>query len=257
MNPLIESARTGRRSIIVHFHFFKNAGTSVEFLLKTHFGEGFAIYEHGLPTETFPGTVLMPYLAEHEQLQAISSHTICFPAPSHPDWSVFPVVFLRHPLDRILSMYRYEKQQDSSNPGVQIARERGLAGYIEAALFETGSRSFRNYQAWMLAGCRETAEDHDSLLRAATGALNRLPVVGVVDEFDKSLERFNEWLSPYFRGLDLQPVHRNRSDGRASSMDERLRSFRERVGEALFERLERENAVDLELYRIARRGLLQ
>lgn len=257
MKPLIASALTSRRSIIVHFHFFKNAGTSVEFLLKTHFGDGFAIYEHGLPTETFPGTVLTPYLEAHEQLQAISSHTICFPAPSHPDWSVFPVVFLRHPLDRILSMYQYEKQQDSSNPGVQIARERGLAGYIEAALFETGSRSFRNYQAWMLAGADEAAEDEDSLLRAATGILNRLPVVGVVDEFDKSLERFNQWLSPYFPDLDLLPVHRNRSDGPASSMDERLRSFRERVGGELFERLERENAVDLELYGIARRRLLQ
>ena len=256
MSPLIEAAPTSRRSIIVHFHFFKNAGTSVEFLLKTHFGDGFAIYEHGLPTETFPGTVLIPYLAEHEQLQAISSHTICFPAPSHRDWSVFPVVFLRHPLDRVLSMYHYEKQQDSNNPGVQVARERGLAGYIEAALFETGSRAFRNYQAWMLAGCRETAEDHDSLLRAATGALNRLPAVGVVDQFDKSLECFNEWLAPHFHDLDLQPVHRNRSDGRASSMDERLRLFRERIGGELFECLERENAVDLELYEIARRHLL-
>ena len=257
MNPLIESARTGRRSIIVHFHFFKNAGTSMEFLLRTHFGDAFAIYEHGQPTETFPATVLTPYLQEHQQLQAISSHTICFPAPSHRDWSVFPVVFLRHPLDRILSMYQYEKQQDSDNPGVLIARERGLAGYIEAALFETGSRSFRNYQAWMLAHGSEAPEDGSALLRAATGTLNRLPVVGVVDEFAESVRQFNEWLSPYFQGLELQPVHRNRSDGPASSMDERLRSFRERVGEALFERLERENAVDLELYRIARRRLLQ
>ena len=256
MNSLVETALTSRRSIIVHFHFFKNAGTSVEFLLKTHFGDAFAIYEHGQPTETFPATVLTPYLQEHQQLQAISSHTICFPAPSHRDWSVFPVVFLRHPLDRILSMYQYEKRQDSDNPGAQIARERGLAGYIEAALFETGSRSFRSYQAWMLARAGETAEDDDSLLRIATRTLNRLPVVGVVDEFDKSLERFNEWLSPYFRGLDLQPVHRNRSDGPASSMDERLRSFRDRIGGELYERLERENAVDLELYATARRRLL-
>ena len=125
MNPLIESARTGRRSIIVHFHFFKNAGSSVEFLLREHFREDFALYEHGLPTETFPATVLTPYLQEHQSLQAISSHTICFPAPSHRDWSVFPVVFLRHPLDRILSMYHYEKQQDSRRCGIYF---RILAG---------------------------------------------------------------------------------------------------------------------------------
>lgn len=256
MNPLIEAALTTRRSIIVHFHFFKNAGTSVEFLLKTHFGDGFTIYEHGLPTETFPATVLTPYLEEHDRLQAISSHTICFPAPSHRDWSVFPIVFLRHPLDRILSMYQYEKQQDSSNPGAQIARERDLAGYVETVLLETGFRTFRNYQAWMLAQDRDEAEDDASLLRSATRTLNRLPVVGVVDEFAESVQRFSEWLSPHFPDLDLAPVHRNRSDGPASSMDERLLMFREQVGDELFGLLERENAVDFELYNIARRRLL-
>ena len=71
MNSLVETALTSRRSIIVHFHFFKNAGTSVEFLLKTHFGDAFAIYEHGQPTETFPATVLTPYLQEHQQLQEV------------------------------------------------------------------------------------------------------------------------------------------------------------------------------------------
>jgi hypothetical protein len=256
MSPLIEAAPTSRRSIIVHFHFFKNAGSSVEFLLRDHFGEDFALYEHGLPTETFPATVLVPFLQKHERLQAISSHTICFPAPSHRDWSVFPVVFLRHPLDRVLSMYHYEKQQDSNNPGVQVARERGLAGYVEAALSETRSRSLRNYQAWMLAHGSEAPEDGSALLRAATGTLTRLPVVGVVDEFAESVRQFNEWLSPHFRDLDLQPVHRNRGIGTGSSMDERLRTFRARIGEDLFGRLERENAVDLELYGIARRRLL-
>jgi hypothetical protein len=256
MTPLSATASKSRRSIIVHFHFFKNAGTSVEFLLRDHFGERFATYEHGLPTETFPATVLTPYLQEHERLQAISSHTICFPAPSHRAWSVFPVVFLRHPLDRVLSMYQYEKQQDSDNPGVQIARERDLAGYIEAALFETRSRSFRNYQAWMLAHGSEAAERDGSLLRIATGTLNRLPVVGVVDEFAESVRQFTAWLSPHFPGLDLQPVHRNRGDGPASSLDDRLQTFRERIGADLFGRLERENALDLELYRLARRRLL-
>ena len=256
MNSLIEAALTKRRSIIVHFHFFKNAGTSVEFLLKTQFGEAFAIYEHGAPTETFPATVLTPYLEAHERLQAVSSHTICFPAPSHRDWSVFPIVFLRHPLDRILSMYRYEKRQDSDNPGVLVARQRGLAGYVESGLCETGSRSFRNYQAWMLAGCPETAEDGPPLLRAASRGLGRLPVVGVVDEFDASAEQFNEWLSPHFPDFEFRPEHRNRSEAGASSLGARLRTLKERIGADLFDRLERENAVDLELYAMARRRLL-
>lgn len=256
MKSLVEPAPTNRRSIIVHFHFFKNAGTSVEFLLKTHFGDAFAVYEHGAPTETFPAGVLTAYLEAHAQLQAISSHTICFPPPSHRDWSVFPVVFLRHPLDRVLSMYRYEKRQESDNPGVRIARERGLAGYIEAGLLETGSRSFRDYQAWMLAGCPEADEDGASLLRAALRTLGRLPVVGVVDEFDESARQFTQWLSPHFPELEFRPVHRNRSEAGASSLDDRLRTLKARIGDALYDRLARDNAADLELYAAARRRLL-
>ena len=256
MNSLNEADAMSRRSIIVHFHFFKNAGTSVEYLLKTHFGDAFETYEHGAPTETFPATVLTPYLESREGLQAISSHTISFPAPSHRDWAVFPIVFLRHPLDRILSMYRYEKQQDSDNPGALVARERGLAGYVESALFETGFRTFRNYQAWMLAGGHEAPEDDASLRFAATNALNRLPVVGVVDEFAESVRQFTEWLSPHFPDLDLRPVHENRSEPGKSSIDQRVRTLRDRIGDELFERLERENEADFELYQSVRRRLL-
>jgi len=244
-----------RRYIIVHFHFFKNAGTSVEHALEQHFGDRFRRFEPGAPTETFPATVLRSMLEENEQLQAVSSHTVCFPPPFRPGWSVFPLAFLRHPLDRILSMYNYEREQDSQSPGAVTAKATKAGGYIEARLATPHEYTLRNYQAWMLAGAPEGLSDDETLLRAAAKTLNRLPVVGVVDEFTVSVRRFTEWLSPYFPGLELMPVRQNRTSPTCSNMEGRIESLRDDIGSRLFERIMSENAVDLELYRLARRLL--
>ncbi len=244
-----------RRPIIVHFHFFKNAGTSVETMLQRQFQDGFMRYEPGEATETHPGSALVPVLEENPQLQAISSHTVCFPPPRREGWSVFPIVFLRHPLDRILSMYRYEKSQEADNPGTLLARMHGLAGYIRGRLKSPGERTLRNYQAWMLAQRRAPADDQDRLLEAATATIEKLPVVGVVDRFGQSVQRMNDWLAPEFPGLELVPEHRNRSRRPGSTLGDRIRRLKETVGESLYQRIERNNALDLELYRRARERL--
>ena len=165
-------------------------------------------------------------------------------------------MFLRHPTDRVLSMYNYEKQQESDNPGAVAAKQHGVAGYIESILDRPGDRTIRNYQAWMLGQHEAPGEDDEALFRAASKVLRRLPVVGVVDAFNPSVRRFTEWLSPSFPGLDMQPIHQNRMSPRTSRMKDRLNDLKNRIGAPLFERLEAENAADLKLYRKARRRLI-
>ena len=249
-----------RRSIIVHFHLFKNAGTSVETILQRHFGDRFTRYEHGGAAETFPASVLIPYLEANRHIQAISSHTICFPPPSRRDWSVLPMVFLRHPLDRILSMYNYERGQEAQNPGAILAKAHDLAGYISARLENPGEHSLRNYQTWMLAReeyrSKSPAADQETLLEYAANALDALPVIGVVDQFEESIRQFDAWLAPHFPRLNLKPEHLNRSASAPSNMQERIQLTRDAVGESLFQRLASENAMDLELYRLGCEKLL-
>lgn len=249
--------QVSKRSIIVHFHFFKNAGTSVESILRRHFGRRFASHEHGGPAETFPATVLVPFLQKNRKVQALSSHTICFPPPTHPDWSVYPIVFLRHPLDRILSMYNFEKNQDSQSPGAIIAREHGPAGYITERMKNPGERTLRNYQAWMLAQHTASSQDDNAIFQAAVEAVESLPVTGVVDEFAESVEQMTGWLSPHFPGLTMTPEHQNRTAPAGLGMDERISRLKKTVGDDLFRYVEHENEADIELYNRARRRLLE
>jgi len=239
------------RRIIVHFHFFKNAGTSVESILRAHFRRRFATYEPGGPAETFPAGALEPFLEKNPNLAAVSSHTICFPPPARKGWTVFPIVFLRHPLDRVLSMYNFEKNQESDSPGAVLARETGPTGYVTERLRNPGERTLRNYQAWMLAQHLAPAGDDEALLAAARQVIMELPVVGMVDRFAESIHRFNRWLAPHFPGLDMSPEHRNSSALSSLGVSGRLARLREETGPDLFERLEKENRIDLELYRLA------
>lgn len=245
-----------QRSIIVHFHFFKNAGTSVETILRKNFKKNFMTYEPGGPAETFPASALQPVLEKHPEVQAISSHTISFPPPEHPGWLVFPLVFIRHPLDRILSMYNYEKSQDSESPGAIIAREHGPAGYITERTKSPGERTLRNYQAWMLAQNLAAASDSEAIASAAVDVIKNLPAVGVVDEFDRSIQRLSDWLAPHFPRLKMQAVHQNRSSRPGVDMQQRIDRLKETIGDELFRQIEEENEVDLELYRLARQKLL-
>lgn len=244
-----------KRPIIVHFHFFKNAGTSVETILQRNFAGTFMHYEPGGATETFPATALIPVLEENPAIRAISSHTVCYPPPQRQGWSFFPIVFLRHPLDRILSMYNYEKDQDEETPGTVLAKMHGLAGYIRGRLATPGERTIRNYQTWMLARQEAPEDDQEKQFEAAVAAIHELPVVGVVDAFDASIRQFNDWLAPHFPGLEMVPEHRNRSRVPGSTLSQRVRRIREAIGDALFSRIEKNNAQDLELYRLARRRL--
>jgi len=239
------------RRIIVHFHFFKNAGTSVESILRAHFGKGFATFEPGGPAETFPAAALEPFLEKNSSLAAVSSHTICFPPPERDGWKVFPIVFLRHPLDRVLSMYNFEKNQDSDSPGAVLAREAGPADYVIERLSNPGERTLRNYQAWMLAQHLVRSDSDEELFEAARQVILDLPVVGMVDRFAESIHRFNRWLAPDFPGLDMSPEHRNSSELSSLGVSGRLARLKEETGPELYRRLEDENRVDLEMYRLA------
>jgi hypothetical protein len=103
---------------------------------------------------------------------------------------------------------------------------------------------------------KSPAADQETLLEYAANALDALPVIGVVDQFEESIRQFDAWLAPHFPRLNLKPEHLNRSASAPSNMQERIQLTRDAVGESLFQRLASENAMDLELYRLGCEKLL-
>ncbi|MFO1418870.1 MAG: hypothetical protein U1E83_09410 [Methylotetracoccus sp.] len=108
---------------------------------------------------------------------------------------------------------------------------------------------FRNFQARRLARYSETSSPgDDSVLVRALIAADRLPFIGIVEEFDRSIARLRALLSPHFPELRCTAVYENVTQSPHLTLAQRLRGLRDALGDRLFEDVLRANQDDLVLY---------
>lgn len=245
MNNGDSGADTARRPIIIHYHFFKNAGTSVDAILKRNFGAGWTSREYP-PRAT--SNAAREFLIANPQIVALSSHTLPLPPPDIPDAEILPILFIRHPLDRLKSAYLFERHQRADTEGSRLARQHDFAGYLRARLAVPGDRSCRNFHTYRLA-MGEPA-DSGSEWERALRAFGRLPFIGSVEAFDASLAALEEMAKPWFPEFRVFQARENVSRA-PSSIEDRLAQLEEELGAETFEFIAAANADDLELYRRA------
>lgn len=235
-----------KRCAIIHYHLFKNAGTSVDTILQHNFGTRWTTREYEPQTASAMAAAVRALLLDQPELVALSSHTLLLPPPEVPGVEIFPIIFIRHPLDRMKSAYIFEREQRADTEGARLAKERDFAGYIEARLAVPQQRFCRNAQTLRLAAA-ETAGGGSDLERALRAA-ERLPFVGSVEAFDASIELLQRLLAPRFPGFRAVAAFANVSRPERS-LDARLAEIRGELGDELFERLVAANSDDLVLYR--------
>ncbi len=119
----IDEADTITRIIIAHGHIFKNAGTTFDYSLERNFGKRFVDHRDDAPMRKKGSKYLKNYLKENKHLQAISSHHMCYPFPNLPETKIIPAYFFRHPIERIRSVYNFERKQKSGTPGAINAKK--------------------------------------------------------------------------------------------------------------------------------------
>lgn len=180
------------RTIILHYHLFKNAGTSFDKVLQRNFPGQWVTREfHG---ENNTEEVIQWIEAEPEAI-AFSSHTMMGPLPIIKGIEIISVVFLRDPIDRIQSAYNFEKKQTVDTLGAQLAKEHDLQGYVRARLALKKDRQCRNFQVYRLASLLPgPADELDRAIQATT----EITHVGRVEEFSLSINDLGEKLKSKF-----------------------------------------------------------
>jgi hypothetical protein len=239
------------RKIIFHYHLFKNAGTSVDELLKANFPNRWLTREfngsHGANIAQ-----VAQWLQEEPSAVAFSSHTALLPPPSLDDTELFPVLFVRHPIDRIASAYEFERKQDSNNVGAVVARQTSLTGYIEFHLSQGHSHSqCQNFQIDRFAHFLKGTTGSQSAL--GLQALDALPFVGLVEEFEQSINRLATWLTPHFPGFKPVLAAKNVSRDRSLPLELKLEGIRAEIGSACYDSLLEANAGDMALFEAVRK----
>ncbi|MGE8363273.1 MULTISPECIES: sulfotransferase family 2 domain-containing protein [unclassified Cupriavidus] len=242
------------RDVIVHYHIFKNAGTTVDAILHAGFPETNGAVEGKYPWDTLTSQELLDYILANPTLEVVSSHQARLPLPEHPGLRIHPILFLRHPIDRVESVYHFERRQapDSLSPSVRIAQSTDLKGFVEWGLSDEGTAVFRNFQTICLAGRERdmrTARATNADYLVASARLRELPFVGVVDRFEESARAMKRNMHFAFPHIAFHPgTAQNRSEGRATSLSKRLEHIALHLGDTVFDRVLNENRFDLELY---------
>ena len=241
------------RFIFVHYHIFKNGGTTIESILRREFGAGFATV-HGPDDESvLDGKSLTEFLRQHPGISAVSSHHLRYPKPVVPGWVIFDCCFLRHPLDRLVSLYNQFRRCDSSAPFCVRAKHETPREFMRH-LVRDSPHMVSDVQVTQLANAgvfARPANERD--LERATLAVHDMSVPGIVEMFDESLLAAEYFLKPAFPELRLHHFPENVSrpwrvngPGPLPNLEQTLVDL---WGAEVYADLLRLNQLDLELFR--------
>ena len=236
------------RHVLLHYHVLKNAGSTVEYILDRSFGNKWTRFDGPDRNSVLNIGHLFSFLEENPDVQALSSHQLRYPKPVREGYVFFDMFFVRDPIDRIYSMYKFFKRiPESDDPLSDLAKAQELAGFIAGMLAE-----FPHYVNDMQVNCLANGGtyirppgEHD--LDAATAVLAKAAAPCVVDRFNQSWIAAQYFLRPVFPGIDCRYVPHNTSSEYNTTLEERIQRVRAACGDKLYNQLLALNVLDMQL----------
>jgi sulfotransferase famil protein len=244
------------RHVIVHYHIYKNAGSTIDSILKKNFGTACGSVEGPDAWDTLEAKDILKYALDNPGLKTISSHHARLPKPKAPNVMFHPLLFLRHPIDRVGSVYFFERRMPiDAHYGAKNAHEKTLREYVRWRIGDGGDAAIRNFQTVHLSGRERdmrTAVATKPDLERALERLEDLRVFGIVELFRESMLRMKSYLASEFGEIDTSFLVENRTADRKETVEERIDELRIALGPSLYDELLDRNSLDIELYEKAR-----
>jgi hypothetical protein len=238
-------------TVLIHYHIFKNAGSSIDASLQHSFGARWGSFEGPHAHAIQSDAQLLQFLRGRPDLTAISSHLA---RPPLPHENCLPIVFIRHPLLRAYSVYKFTRS-DSSQPFSEVAQNSGFSDYIQWGLSkEPGSIVIRDYQVVHLSEASWRGGDilktiaNKSDLDEACALLSQWQMAGVVEQFPLSLDTYQAMYAPHLPSLELTPRWENATCQQPIPLQERVDHLREALGQTLYDDFMGANQLDLALH---------
>jgi hypothetical protein len=250
--PTRDRKRRANSPLLIHYHIFKNAGTSFEWALAQVLGAKY----RSLDTQHSHGFIsagdLVDFSFRHPEVTAISSHQAAPPPPRIFGREIFTSILIRDPIARIRSIYAFERAQGTSNPGAVKARELSFREYVEWRL-ETSPIAICNFQVNF---CSRTSSNFGpppgpAQLEQAIANLDSMSIVGTVVRFDEWLALAQNTLSTALPAFTLPAVRLNATSEGRPSESEIFEKLVEEVGEETAKHLLENNKLDMCLHQVA------
>lgn len=246
------------RDVIIHAHIFKNAGTTIDWILEQNFGSQF-LDDRNDQQMRQDAEYLSQTILKKRKLRALSSHSMPLPVSDIPGIRLHNVVMLRHPLLRIRSVYDFEHKQKAETPGAIHAKKYNFADYVAWRMQPGIAPTIRNMQTRYLTHnsqprVEELTKQH---YLSAVEFIQNNPLIGLVEQFDKSMVVFQESLQKAFPDIQLCYQKQNVTDKKKLSAQEKIDQLQTDLGPELFAELIDKNQIDIQLYEAANELLEQ
>ena len=212
-----------KRTIILHYHFFKNAGSSLDKILQKNFKSKFLTKEFPDANNINDKTEeVLNWIEENPNNIVFSTHS-SFPLPVKDNVNIISICFLRDPIDRIKSAYKFERKQDEKNFSADLAKNVDFNEYVKVLLKKQGEGGqCSNFQTYKLS---EIVPIYNNALTNASEALSRISFVGLVEEFDKSMKLLSNKLKLHFPDFFYEFNHSNKSSPIPIEINQDLNQF--------------------------------
>jgi hypothetical protein len=228
------------RFVLLHYHIFKNAGSTIEDAMRRCFGKRFATLHGPDPNSILRGEDVAAFLVSHPDVAAISSHHVKYPKPVAPGVIVFDLCVLRDPLERLRSVYYHFRRAEPVDDLSARAKEMDLPSFLDL-LIRKHPHLVNDVQVNILAkGAAYTRPPGSADLAAALAISGDMSAISVVDLFDESLVTAEHFLQPAFPSIQLEYISQNVSPAPGCE-------FRDEVGDIIYQRLGQLNQLDAEL----------
>jgi hypothetical protein len=238
------------QNILVHFHIYKNAGTTIDWILQKTFGKNAQnVDDFDNPGRIIDWNVILDFLKANPDSESISSHQIRFPLPISDFFNFLPMVFIRDPLSRIFSIYGDQKRIGSNHELSIKAKTLSPKEFFEWC-FNSTNKIMENSQTIFLQPNTPT----QSPLEYAKKMILECSIIGITEKLDKSLVLAEEVLRRIFPKIDLSYVKQNVNPNNQTKKPIIEKSYN-LLGETLTNELISRNKLDLELYSFTLRRL--
>ena len=246
------------RTVICHYHIYKNSGTSFDKLLAENYGDNHICFDGPFPFFSIDQEQLSRVIERRKNIVAFSSHQIQLPVPPSLDFDVLPVVFVRHPLLRIQSIYRFKKQTYDGTTTSKAAVEMLFGEWLEYCFSNPQEIThISNAQTRMLGAAyrqkplmRRKPNMMEYDIKQAIRNIGSVELLARTEHFGEDVARFPEILNKRgveFRYLDIAPQNITSKDCH-QSIDQRLEKVRDLLEEGAYQKLVMANMQDIELF---------
>lgn len=248
------------RNVIVHYHIYKNSGTSFDSILTHNFGEKHILFDGPFPFFTISQDQLDRIISRKRETIAFSSHQIVLPQPVSLDYKTYAALFVRNPILRIGSIYRFKKQ---SNDGTLTSREavkNDFSGWIRFCLKHPQEVThISNAQTRQIGAAfaqlplrkrSKTGMLYD--LETAKRNLSNVELLGRTEHFSEDVERFAQILSKAGIQFEIpETLHLNATEKTTQHIEERVQNLLAELDRELRDTLLEINQQDFSLYKFA------